>query len=530
MDRSLTIHSIIDLAVAFAHAQRLVDDIVARAMVAVARRLNLRSRAVTGVPPELLIDIFERLPVHDRIRASHICHFWREKIISTPSVWSSVIDEPRLGPGALPSILHRSGSRGLMLSLVVDSSNWESICSILDSHLSRCVVLEINILTAIGTIAEDRITESLSRAAPRLREFRIWDLCGTLNRRATDDALLFAGGHSPLKVFRARIDSYQLRPCDSLSSVTRLRYASSTGLWSAQETLATFLSLCPALEHLAVVFFAKTYVDPSAEAWSSCVLPASLKSLLVVAEDSAAVLHPISYLNVGDRLPVRLNYLTCPTEAEAIAATDALFRGIAITRLGLYRWSFDTDFNVTIMNGNGYGGDWLRYLANVPRGVLDFKACVLSLTSLSTDEPSFAEGILLHDAPALTYLAIWLLTPAEHRSDSGDCSIWLLPSTPHTVMRCPRLKKLQLAAHPLDSPFSPSSDTYVTPDMIQDFIRHHLYHEGALELLELEGIQVVESRVEEVASLLAIVHDVVHLSPYEGLPDMTGLDEWNFDI
>lgn len=135
-----------------------VLDIARRGIARAIRELN-DSQALDRVPPELLGDVFSRLPLNGRIRASHVCHRWRAVSLETATLWSA-FDASTLPPSLVEELFQRSRDALLSLKLTRDV-RVPQFTALLENNMYRMLDLEVTMNSTWGP--------SSSIIAPRLR-------------------------------------------------------------------------------------------------------------------------------------------------------------------------------------------------------------------------------------------------------------------------------------------------------------------------------------------------------------------------
>lgn len=166
----------------------------------------------------------------------------------------------------------------------------------------------------------------------------------------------------------------------------------------------------------------------------------------------------------------------------------------------------DETINVGISGFDNLDGDWTLGVQGVPWCSLH--SAFATLTFLSVGESIFAVGPRLPETPALTNLVIGLLHNTSQIS-FGHESVFLLPRDSERRLLCPRLCTLSLSGTSTADVQSGGSGTRLAPYMVRDFIECHLHFEvPRLQQLTLKGVALVESPVDDIVSLFALVEDV----------------------
>lgn len=525
-------YSIVDLDTALEHCRRTVPDPSGRGILTFASALNRRS-PVSRLPPELFGAVLEWLCITERFRALFVCKAWREAALSIPTVWSSVFlgDEPIASvPGVLSTILRWSGTSDLSLSIRIDKDNWEEGCACITAHITRCVFLDVAVddfpTEAIGGIARG-ITNALCHPAPRLRTFKFWDVYGYFNMQDSDEdapALLFAGQSPRLRLVKFCGDMEQLCPCEGLRTVSRFLLhtvrAGTPGL------LERAFSVFPNLQAISV------NICGGGALKSVQSVPASL-ALFRATHASGKMTLPLTRSLESLRLPthVRLHaqYTFPPGGRETKDIFKRMAEGVSSHKMSIFPGRVD-DRTTDVAFSEAVDDDpWMRCIYGLPRSDIPLGPAFETLTRLYIAESCFCDDTGLPEAPALTLLSITLGTSTGERE-----SIFLLPPTPRYVLRCPNLRELELVrglGGGLDFAGTEGSSAYLSPQLVHEFITRHLFF-GApqLDVLRLKGARLVETWVEEVASLLTVVKEIHWTVADPRLPDPVDIMYWDIDL
>ncbi|EJD44667.1 hypothetical protein AURDEDRAFT_184954 [Auricularia subglabra TFB-10046 SS5] len=200
----------------------VVVRVTQRAIAAFCERWNSRVGAL--LPPELLVNCFERLSFNDRLLVSHVSRYWRQVALSTPMLWSAFAVSKQ--DGKLGEMLRRSQAVPLSLKLLLSPDEETA----LGPHFVRLRVLQCH--------------NPPSRLDAPLLE--------TLEAsRINADEVVLSGdyvGSSAQSLRTLQLRTFSIAPtCPVFRRLRELR-----ANFSPDTSLPRLFALCPALESLTV--------------------------------------------------------------------------------------------------------------------------------------------------------------------------------------------------------------------------------------------------------------------------------------
>ncbi|KZV93228.1 hypothetical protein EXIGLDRAFT_52561 [Exidia glandulosa HHB12029] len=500
----------------------------AEAVALMARRLN-DAAPIARLPSELFSGIFlAYIPLRQQVRATCVCRIWRTTLLSTPSAWMSLSNYGVACPeGVLTHLLGLSGTLPLHLDLEATSLNWVEVCACLRSCIHRCVSLAVTLNATDGAGA---LTAVLSEhPAPVLRAFRLYDRSSHFNFDLRNDVFLFAGHAPQLELAKLHTDLSRLRPCESLRKVKRLLCCTTVADRMSLRRFQNILDLFSGIEVLSVDL--EDWL-PDAEA-VSVVMPKSLTDLIIKScLSNVSPLALLQHIPTAHLLGLRAKMHRSRRSEDAAALAAHIFANTRPNEMSLETLLGGADhMNVYVFwdKTNDQDVECARRLYNVPFSTLraSLTSAFASITRLSLGEGVVTSGAL-PPVPALTALTVHLFY-GMFQKECGEDSIFLLPrhrSDEHLIS-CPLLKTLEISAAPASDIDTGGLTTWLTPDMIYDFIHFHMsYDAPRLERLVFEGAMLVENYIYEttIARILTLVDDVewrrgyvLDPSPYDEL-------------
>lgn len=479
----------------------------------IARRVNDHA-PMARLPRELFCSVFSLyIYLGDVVQATGVCHVWRNALLHTPSVWALFSNyQMPCPPGTIPRLLALSSSLPLHLDLEATESNWEEICDCIEANLHRC----ISFAATFNTVkASERLTQVLcSNPAPILRTFKMYDSNGWFNDsryrpldRNGEPDILFARQAPVLELAKIHTDlSDGIQYRTAFRTVKRLRIqTTSTDVLSAQRLVDIF-DLFPCLEIFAIEFDIWHNTDSA----PLVTLPSSLTDLLLETTNTTLSLSAvIRCINSDNLLGLRGKLSKDCSPEQALELLRHMLRDTKPTTLDISWGSSDLleVFGYWKRNRDAKDNEeFERGASHVPLSAIRELPSELfaSVTWLAvTEDILSSEDIDIPEIPSVTRLTVRLLYAPVH-AILGEFSMFLLPLS--RVFAFPLLNKLEIRAAPVSETQSGGYTTWLTPDLIYNFIQQNLRYQAArIERFILRGAKLVESRIEEVAKLLALI-------------------------
>lgn len=482
-----------------------VLNVVHRSIAAFAAALNDSAAILRKLPVELLCVVFEFLPTKDCISASHVCHRWRDAILTgSPAIWSCLRYRSSSGLG-LGTLLARSSAANLALTVSVSPQNWSEVAQGLCEHLRRCTVLKLDLYDPLPDEAQIAVTRALCHPAPRLRRFRLLDHLEQLNRIFDETLLLFAGDAPRLDLVKVQANIRSLAPCDSLRTVKRLLFCPSNQR-TALTDIALMLERFPGLTGLAIELDWWQDEEPPAttsdEPLKPLVLPENLVSLAVIANqahiDPSALMRRLRHQEVTE-LSVSYNKPGISADRASAMLADIVppGRSVAVMRMEVLL-SPDERIRVDMWFDGGSGEHTLR---NIPLESRPGPDLFASLLTLVIEDRLLCIGEPLPPAPALRTLSI--LLSSFYMTDDAQDSVFLLPRDLERTFVCPSLLNVRFIGPPNMPPL------HLEADAVSEFIENRISFEApALCALCLKRTRLLENDIAAVARLLCLVENI----------------------
>lgn len=483
--RSLAVES------AILRVRNLVDQEIA----SYARRCNRHTR-MCSLPAELLSEVFHHLDLCGCVTASHVCKHWRSIALDTSSLWADVVSIDQ-APGILTRRLERipAGAPLRLMAIVKKPCNHE----ILDALRVRVPSLRSLWLRLDGPddeLASD-IGMALSQPAPTLTHLEL--LCGATSEQMKLDRCHLLADRAPnlrnLKYY-GTIEAIQNWPLASrLQSVLF-----SQPLTTTLSTLSSVFALFDNVETLGIEvdhWEAPTALNVTA---THLQIPASLRTLAILLNDNDV--DPRDLLSLIPHGPLLGLIVRCSTGRLAdrtliTTVTDALQQPIYMVYV--FPLSFDENEGVAAISLS----ENLRYFHVFLRAnftLLDTVQMFRSLTVIMFTEILLPEGSGPYEFASVTHLVIVLLEHAAQVTRGHD-SLFLLAHAPTPLLICPALTHLMFMA-------DPGTDTILSPDLVRLFIHWHVKCPTPLQQLDLMRVELLESNLPELITLLSLVQDI----------------------
>jgi len=246
--------------------------------------------AVSRVPYEVLIAIFNLLGTSDRACAMLVCKSWNRILLGTSALWNRVDFFQDSPPQAVAAYVRLSGDVPLEeLNVVINRGNLAVICSVVQEHIKRARRLagRIEVLTDLNN---DNgclylLQNAFASPAPLLQLFRLINEHNSWNQSLASDNVfhMFAGQVPRLQM--AKLADFVEKIYVSASTfinVTKFMFYSTAPIGSS--TIYQVLDLCPALTHLGIELQGWDNSNDW-QAPSIVVLPPEMVELSITAHD-----------------------------------------------------------------------------------------------------------------------------------------------------------------------------------------------------------------------------------------------------
>ncbi|KZV93229.1 hypothetical protein EXIGLDRAFT_835869 [Exidia glandulosa HHB12029] len=479
----------------------------------IARRVNDHT-PMSRLPRELFCSVFSLyIYLGDVVQATGVCHVWRNALLHTPSVWALFSNyQMPCPPGTIPRLLALSSNLPLHLDLEATESNWKEVCDCIEANMHRCISLAATFNTSKASWC---LTQVLcSNPAPILKTFKMYDSNAWFNDPwdrqwdgIRDADVLFAGQAPALELVKMHTNlSDGIRYRTAFRTVKRLRIqTTSTDVLSARRLVDIF-ALFPCLE----IFAIEVDIWHNADNAPLVTLPSSLTDLLLETTNTTSSLSTIMRcINSDNLLGLRGKLSKDCSPEQALELLRYMLRNTKPTTLDISWGSSD------LLEVYGYwkrnrdatdNEEFERGASHVPLSAIrDLPSeSFESVTWLAvTEDILSSEDIDIPEIPSVTRLTVRLLYAPVH-AILGEFSMFLLP--PSRIFAFPLLNKLEIRAAPVSETQSGGYTTWLTPDLIYIFIQQHLRYQAArIDQFILRGAKLVESRIEDVAKLLALI-------------------------
>ncbi|KZV93243.1 hypothetical protein EXIGLDRAFT_835879 [Exidia glandulosa HHB12029] len=457
-----------------------------QAVSRIARRIN-DNGPIARLPRNIFCSVFALyIDLRDLVRATGVCHVWRDALMHDPSVWTVLSNyEVVCPPGVLTRLLSLSSTLPLHLELEATDANWPEVCESLEVNLQRCLSLSVTFNSHNASV---RLTAALcGRSAPILRTFKLFDPFSWFNSlwdRDDGGGVLFAGDAPHLELVKIHTDLTNVRPSSALRAVKRLRCANASS-WeddsNASGNVVRILDLFPRVEILALEVRPDSRVDASQELIK---LPPLLTDVVV---DISLTAFSASNINVMRRfkdpdLPSLRGKISgeCTPE-QCLSHMRDMLAGTAPSALEL--WSRGPDIEVFAywdpscqpVDGREFDRGSYQVSPKILKDLLPSDVFA-NVTWLGVAEDLFGhDDVQIPAMRAVTRLCVSLLYGPAHRT-YGAQSMFLLP--PDKVFSFPLLKTLAICAASTMALPSGGYITWLTPDLVSRFIRSHLRYDA----------------------------------------------------
>ncbi|EJD51472.1 hypothetical protein AURDEDRAFT_120815 [Auricularia subglabra TFB-10046 SS5] len=483
-----------------------VLDVVHRSIAAFSAALNNGALILRKLPVELLCGVFELLPMSDCISASHVCHVWRDAILSGgPAIWSCVRykSSPILG---LSALLSRSVAADLELYVSATQRNWPEVAQGVTEHLHRCTVLKIDLYEPLPEEGQLAITRSLCLPAPRLRRLRLLDHLQQFNG-TFDQTLYLFGGHAPrLDLVKVQTNVRALAPCEALGNVKRLLFCPSNQ-GALFDDITKLLERFPNLTGLAIELDWWQDDAPSAststEAEKPHSLPANLENLAVIANqseiDPSGLMRRLRHHDVP-QVSVTYNKPGIPADSASAMLSAICPPGHApiVMRMEVLL-SPDERIRVDMWFDGALSGE--HTVRNIPLSARPGVDLFAGLVTLVIEDRLLCIGEPLPPAPALRTLSILLCS--FYMTDDAQDSIFFLPRDVGTRIICPALLNVRFIGPPNMPPL------HLDAGMICNVIERHVQYDASpLYAVCLKRTRLLENDPAAVARLLRLVQHI----------------------
>ena len=308
-----------------------VNSTVAR----LASQWNARP-AVNRLPLELLVTIFQQLPTQDRGRAILVSKAWKHVILSSPSIWTTVVfkqsEEVVTDPNAawnvrsicgIDQILELSGTCELRVFVKLDQPNlWSDVFVRLRDEMHRICALRLVIHGNADEECRHNISELLSRAAPRLRTLYFDNWVARLGAPPPMNApfVLFSD-HAPLLgdvTLQCDVENIGT-PCGALRTATNV-LISHLGAMD-DESIAHMMQLFPGATDLTLRLSDWAARAPLRSISGRTSLPSSVKVLCLYSDgDVGAALNVLECVQGWQHLSQIKMFRLSNSEEDSCAA------------------------------------------------------------------------------------------------------------------------------------------------------------------------------------------------------------------
>ena len=228
-----------------------------------------RLKALTPIsvlPPEVLARVFHFLVFEDpacsreqnlgRIRATHVCRFWRQVALDDSSLWATIFSGFSANPELISEMLARSRSAPLNIDIHLDGTSGREVLRMFPPHLSHTRELRLHGPSMFHT---GGIRGIYSREAPALEHFELRvPVKSPITLRDLGGTTLFKGRAPRLRTFSLSqvLIPWSLIPRGQLTrlKIVLFKEASITDILSCGDLdqLIDLLVNCPGLEVLAL--------------------------------------------------------------------------------------------------------------------------------------------------------------------------------------------------------------------------------------------------------------------------------------
>ena len=226
-----------------------------------------RLKALTPIsvlPPEVLARVFHFLVFEDpacsreqnlgRIRATHVCRFWRQVALDDSSLWATIFSGFSANPELISEMLARSRSAPLNIDIHLDGTSGREVLRMFPPHLSHTRELRLHGPSMFHT---GGIRGIYSREAPALEHFELRvPVKSPITLRDLGGTTLFKGRAPRLRTFSLSqvLIPWSLIPRGQLTrlKIVLFKEASITDILSCGDLdqLIDLLVNCPGLEIL----------------------------------------------------------------------------------------------------------------------------------------------------------------------------------------------------------------------------------------------------------------------------------------
>ncbi|KZV99464.1 hypothetical protein EXIGLDRAFT_831411 [Exidia glandulosa HHB12029] len=473
------------------------------AVSAYACRYNERTW-MCRLPDELLAEVFHHLALADRITSSHVCRSWRTVSLATPSLWSHVWSA--LQP---PGILSARVARVLIgaplrLFTILGRKIRNEVTNVLQERLSDLRYLWLRIIPSLTDAELHCIRTALSQSAPDLKHMTL--ICGGVSQAIEWYNYPLLANNAP-QLRSIRYDGFiqDLRNWPVAAQLVSVHFA--------QPGLSTTLTLSQVFELLVNVdtlgieidLWAISHRDSAQNTeLEMLTLPHRMRALVIFSTrretDPGAVLPVIPHGNIPVFAVGHIKRAGILTPASLIAeVTHSLpypVIRIIITSFECIGWE-DEQVDVHLYTPQ-HERVFMCSDLTLRQGLEMFSH---TLTDVSITEGMLVDGSGVYDMPHVVNLSIALLKPTidVHRSHQ---SIFLLDRTQRNpLLACPQLAGIVLLSYA-------GTITTVAPELVREFIQFHIECNPQNVVLMLGDVEIIQSNVTEVASLLAYVLDL----------------------
>jgi len=474
--------------------------------------------AVSRVPKEVLIAIFDLLETSERACSTQVCKSWNKILLGTPTLWNRVDFMRDSPPHAVAAYVRLSGDVPLeKLHVTICDKNLPAICSVLQQHVKRTRRLAVAIDRLSDVDGNDPSLRLLHYAftspAPLLEQCRIYDNYYSWDPFIFSENMfhLFSGHAPRLQMVKLANFHYKLQfSASTLVNVTQ-------GLFGGTDAIATriiqqALDLCPALAHLGIELSERNNNSDTQTALRVSLPPRLVELCIIIQEvvDSVQLLRSIDYSSLS-------RLLVANASAGHIEPLLELFRHeLEPIRTIALRTALNDDNEVLL--------DVRMYQQEVPlhihtpynlgvkeRSLLELVAALgtrlsrvphlfIHLRTLYVQEPQFHHALLVAsgdtiEIPSLEKLIVTLAGPVGI-GIAGHESIFFPPNSTDAPLWCPKLQSLRIAT-------PHATEMLIDPGLVLMFLNRWIkFDEPQLIELILHGTRLFEGNVAHIAQLL----------------------------
>ncbi|EJD37936.1 hypothetical protein AURDEDRAFT_173074 [Auricularia subglabra TFB-10046 SS5] len=459
------------------------------------------------VPSELLGEIFSYLDLFvDLVSSTMVCRAWRGASLAAPALLWSYVSCAGRKPGVFTQMLARTADVPICVTVTIRTTNASEVAAAFQLHMHHIQHLSIRFGHELALHAKRSLDAALSIPAPMLETLVLFDnFFAVRSSLALCDVppVPFAGGAPSLTYFMLNGDLYDYPARSALwPSLRQLLYAPA-GRKLDMRVFDRYIAHFDALEILGIEFTEVTSGSPPDV--DAIRLPASLEKLdLICSSRELELQHLLERMLPRSVRHLSIGFTTgcierVATQLQAFMCGRYFPRDMAISSL------YDSG-NIDIQAASEIGLLWEIYEVSpaLTNGVF------FNLRMLSVSDLEWTRFDGQPTVPLLASLEVRLIAPCLI-ADYGHSSL-CLHFADQCVLRCPELQTLSFSTVPRET------EDYImrpilAPEMITEFIRFKIeLSSEPLAILLLSGVELLQSNVHSVATLLGAVDDI-HFDP-----------------